>query len=474
MDPRLCAQRLLVGSWLAVAPLAGQAQAPAAPTVPVVIRNVNVVDVRAGQVISGQLVVIRGECIDAVGRRAPAGGAVRVIDGRGKYLIPGLCDAHSHALASAQQASLALPQYLLSGVTSVRDVSSTRPYAELAATAQAVETGAQPGPHLVLSGANVDGMAGAVAGARLAQTAAQAREQAVQLAAEGWASISAQALLPAPAYAGLAAGAAERRVPLTGHVPEAVTLAEALQAGQRCLEHLDKLLLACSPREAELVAERAALLQAGRAGGGLGERRPVERLQQRRAQQQAAVDAAFSPGRCALLAEELVRRGSFVVPLLGADAAGAVPAGPLSCARWHGAADSTTRALHRELVAMLHHEGVRLLAGSEASSDAPAYGRGLLEELERLVAAGLPPADALLAATLTPAALLGRQTQQGEVAPNQQADLVLLDANPLDDIRNLRRVRTVIVRGRVYDRAALDALAAEAAQPVPQAAVKGR
>ncbi|OON69948.1 amidohydrolase family protein [Hymenobacter sp. CRA2] len=455
MFPSRYVQRLLLGSLLASGLTPGQAQQPLVPKGPVVIRNVNVVDVRAGQVISNQQVVIRGGCIDVVGRQAPAGGAVLTIDGRGKYLIPGLWDAHSHALTSQPAADAALAQYLVHGVTGVRDVSSARPRAELAETVRAVDAGERPGPHLVLAGV-LDGPGTFSPGARLAHTQAQGRAQVDTQAAAGWACIETRALLPRAAYLGAAEAAAQRRLGFGGDIPEAVTVGEALAAGHRCVAHLDKVLLGCSPRETEIVAARAAILTGPR---------PAWTLQQHRAEQQAAINADFNPGRCARLAADLVQRGTFVVPLLGADQAES-PNGPGTCARWHGAADSTTVALHRQLVAMLHHEGVRLLAGSDAGPQQDAaYGLGLIEELERLVAAGLPPDEALLTATLVPAVLLGRQTELGEVAPAHNADVVLLDANPLDDIRNLRRVQTVIVRGRIYNRAALDALAAEAAKP---------
>jgi imidazolonepropionase-like amidohydrolase len=109
-----------------------------------------------------------------------------------------------------------------------------------------------------------------------------------------------------------------------------------------------------------------------------------------------------------------------------------------------------------------HRAGVRVLAGTDAGDSFVYPGSSLHDELAELVAAGLTPAEALRAATLGGAEFLGRTADFGAVRAGRMADLVLLDADPLADVRNTARIRAVVVGGRLLDRAALDGLVAGA------------
>jgi imidazolonepropionase-like amidohydrolase len=116
---------------------------------------------------------------------------------------------------------------------------------------------------------------------------------------------------------------------------------------------------------------------------------------------------------------------------------------------------------HAKIVALMQRNGVGLLAGTDTGDPYVVPGRALHDELELLVQAGLSPAQALRTATLNPARYFGIQTQAGSVDRGKRADLVLLDANPLEDIRNVRKISAVILRGRLLDRARLDRLTKE-------------
>jgi imidazolonepropionase-like amidohydrolase len=118
--------------------------------------------------------------------------------------------------------------------------------------------------------------------------------------------------------------------------------------------------------------------------------------------------------------------------------------------------------LRTALVGKMDRTGVRLLAGSDAANPFVVWGFSLHEELTLLVAAGLLPLEALQAATLNPARYLESTDSLGTVEAGKLADLVLLDANPLEDIRNSQRISAVVLNGRYLDRRALDRLLAEA------------
>jgi hypothetical protein len=461
---------------------------PAAMPPPVdelVITNVNVVDVDLGKIEPHRNVLMRNGSIISVGQWVPVGRAVPTIDGTGKYLVPGLWDGHTHALASADEERVALPLYVAHGVTSIRDVTTGRPLNDLLRTYQALETGVRVGPRVELAGPVLDASADEHTGLGFAATRTEGRAQAEALMQAGWCSLQAGAYLSHDAFWGMATAAQEGRVHVAGVVPEAVTVLDAIAAGQRGIEHTDKLLLGCSSREGELVEARAQALAGPR---------PLATLQARRRAQQPLVLASFSPGRCTALARALVQYRAWVMPGLVAhdfdrrrDPAPADPRFRSVPARvrqqWALAARQRPRlsagklarsrlanSLQRRTVATLGRLGVRLVAGSDAGSGTPNlfHGGSLHDELERLVAIGLTPAQALRAGTLNPALATGHGFDMGRIHAGYLADVVLLNGNPLADIHNLRLIQAVVLRGRLFDRAALARLVTEAEQAANQ------
>ncbi|MCB2379215.1 amidohydrolase family protein [Hymenobacter sp. BT635] len=476
---------LLTGLYLSAQPAA--CQRTDKPTTPLpaagslVITNVNIVDVVSERVLEGRTVVILDGCIVSVGTRAPAGRAVQRVDGRGKYLIPGLWDGHTHALATAAEEQVALPLYVAHGITSIRVLNTGRTRADLQATVRAVEAGQRVGPRIELAGASFEAPVGEEAG-QFPTTYAQGQEWAAARLQQGWRALQSSPLLSRDAYLGIAEAAQTWNVPLVGAIPESVTALQAVAAGQRIIEPADKLLLGCSSREEEWVA--AQVYYQAKA-------KPDAALTELGRTRQAALGSTFRPSRATHLAEALAQEKTFVVPLLQTSllAAAAVPSpdSPLwryvpagVRQKWQQARPAVARpaqaqrltldSLQKALVAALQRQGVPILAGSDAgwSSSSRFHGSSLLTELEQLVAAGLTPAQALRAATVAPAAATGHRFEQGQVEVDFHGDLVLLDNNPLDDIRNLRHVRAVVLRGRLYDRAALAALAAEAERVAQQ------
>jgi hypothetical protein len=247
-------------------------------------------------------------------------------------------------------------------------------------------------------------------------------------------------------------------------------VADASDAGQRSVEHEDDLMRACSSRDAELRAtlgDRAAL--AGR------RERDVVREQAR------VLRASDDPARCGALVARLARNGTRVVPTLtvyqpyarALDTAGTHPDRLAYVPRalreaWRQRpsvaafepADSAVVAAFFSLARTgeLQRAGVRLMVGTDAPLPYVVPGFSVHDELELLVRAGLTPMQALDAATREPAAYLHALDSLGTVTQGRLADLVLLDADPLADIRNTTRIHAVITDGRLLDRAALDAM----------------
>jgi hypothetical protein len=458
------------------------------PVDELVIVNVNVVDVDLGEIEPHRNVVLRDGFIVSVGQWLPAGRGVPTLDGTGQYLVPGLWDFHTHALASAADEQLALPLYVAHGITTIRDVSAARPLADLLRTHQALETGARVGPRLELAGPVLDGSADASSILTLTATRAEGYTRAEALMRAGWRSLQVGPYLSPEAFGGIAAAARQGRVHLAGAVPEAVLVLDAIAAGQRSIEQADKLLLGCSGNEAELVAARATALAGPR---------PLPTLQAGIKAQQKDIVASFSTGRCAALAQALAQNRTAVMPGrvahdfdLRRDPAPEDPrfrSVPANVRRqWALAAHDRPHlsapklakmhladSLQRGMVATFGRLGVRLVAGSDAGSGTPNlfYGGSLHDELERLVALGLTPAEALRAGTVNPAMATGHGFEMGRIQPAYLADVVLLNANPLDDIHNLRLIQAVVLRGRLFTLPVLAGLAAEAEQEAARQAV---
>jgi imidazolonepropionase-like amidohydrolase len=275
-------------------------------------------------------------------------------------------------------------------------------------------------------------------------------------------------LLP-ETFRAIAAESNRLGIPFAGHVPTLVAPAEASDLGQRTVEHLSTIVLACSRDEERVRAEVAAAVASPRRWDSAG---PLQR------RQASVILASFDADRCRELARRFARNGTWMVPTitvlrstaflddttLAADPRLAYVF-PTAAASWNPREDFRFRGLtaedwairkavfrkQLEVIGILHREGVRFLAGTDLANPYIFPGFSLHDELANLVEAGFSPLDALRAATIEPARFLGAADSLGTVAQGRVADLVLLDADPLADIRNVGRIQAVIVDGRVYD-----------------------
>lgn len=196
-----------------------------------VIRNVNVVDVARGQVRAGLDVVIDGSKIVNVGADAAGAGTATVVDGAGKFLIPGLWDFHVHVFSAPGEEDFALPLYILNGVTGIRDVGAFRALEEQKAIAEAAERGERVGPRMVLAGAVIDGPPGAWPTIKVAASPEEGRALVRGFKSLGWNFIKTYSLVRPEVYAAIADEAAKPGMKFFGHIPEGVALADASRKG---------------------------------------------------------------------------------------------------------------------------------------------------------------------------------------------------------------------------------------------------
>ena len=444
--------------------------AVAVPAYDLAIASVTPVDAVSGT-RDPQTVLLRdGRIVALVPPTTPLEDDKRRIDGSGRFLIPGLWDLHVHITYEPALADTFAAQLLDYGITSVRDTGGVLP--ALLPAVERWRSSTEPTPHLYFGGPLLDGRLVVYDGAARPligvghRGAEAARARVAELKAVGASFIKIYEMVEDEVFDALVAAAAEAQLPIAAHVPLAV---DPLRAGPALasLEHLRNLDLACADEAETMLAERRARIQDTADGGGFELRRAMHQEQRTRAYAGVAVDSkrcravqdAFSNTvHVPTLRLNTISRFS---PAARADWQEALSALPTSLAeRWLSQARSfqgrgTELALRYSewsltLTRALADRGAPIGAGTDTPIAQAIPGYALHTELERLVDAGLTPRQALAAATVAPARFFRWPPErEGRVAVGHPADLLLLDANPLDAIKNTRSISAVVLRGEL-------------------------
>lgn len=446
--------------------------------VPLAITHVTIVNPQ-GPPQKGMTVLVSGGVIEWIGSSAdpkhPAHKDELQLDARGKFLIPGLWDMHTHlAGISADPAwskRVLLPLLIANGITGIRDMGGD--LHALQEWRREIASSTLLGPQIVAAGpmllpAPRPGKAkstdpsilevGSPADARAAVDALQKQGadfiKVIQLSRE--------------AYFAVAEESKKDGITFVGHIPTAVTASEASAAGQKSIEHIiySSLALDCSSQEADL-------------------RRRLVEAAAKKDDSDAAVyndaDKTFSQQKAAALWATFNHNGTWVTPTLYsisvlAHSPQRSPDDPLLAyvplalqKEWRPTRPPSQKVLSeavwwerqyendRKLTGEMHRAGVRLLAGSDSLDRYVFPGSSLQYELRELVAAGLTPQEALQTATENPAEFLGRK-DVGTIAAGLRADMVLLDADPSRNIENTQKISGLILAGQYLSRKDLDAL----------------
>lgn len=457
-----------------------------APSAAIAITHVTVVDVTGGSPLTDATVVVRSNRIASIrsGDSAGTPADARVVDGRGKYLIPGLWDMHVHA-AWPNIADPVAELYVANGVTGVRDMWGDPGIIRDWRARVAERDGRHP--RLVAAGNLVDGPEPVWPNSIRVRNANDARDVVRSHQRDGADFIKVYSHLPRDAYFAIAEESRKLGIPFAGHVTIAITAAEASQAGQRSIEHLTGVALGCSALESQITDETSQTID----GRGWAAASAFERAAG------GLIDSTYDAGRCDSLAALFVRNQTWQVPTLTVrynvthldDPA--LEKDPrlryiprFVRQRWFDRAEtiergSTRAALAQQaqfrretmIVGQLWRDGVPILAGTDELNPYCLPGFSLHDELARLVSAGLTPLAALQAATINPARFVQATDSLGTVTVGKVADLVLLDGDPLADIRNVSRIVAVVANGRLIDSADRERLlndAAGASGPVQQ------
>lgn len=423
------------------------------------ITGVNLISMTSDQMMANATVVVRNGRIAEVGPsakvKAPAG--AKIIDGRGKYLMPGLADMHVHLFSDSDAPDSVGPYELgalvANGITVTRFMMGTP--AQLVLKKEVME-GKLAGPQMWLASPEFAGRAyGDFKGEAVPN--AEAARAAVQRSVDaGYDFIKITLFVGREAYDGLTDEAGKLGIPVVGHVDPAVGVPHALAAGQH-IEHLDNYV-------EQLLADTAPMRSSV---SDRGVYKPDNWLSLK----------YIDDGKLARLAGLTARSGTYTTPTLtifkNAFALG-IPDSvvtrwpdykmyPAALKQLYGNARDQYWArpvaedlrlkwvnTRNRLVRAIADSGGRIMAGSDAPEFFHSYGWTLHRELQSLVAAGLSPYEALSAATRTPAQFLGATAEWGTIEKGKRADFLLLTANPLADISNTMKIEAVSVGGRWF------------------------
>lgn len=443
--------------------------------------NVTIIDAEQGQIDDMTVIVQKEKIVKVIkSKDIKLSDTNTIIDASGKFLVPGLWDAHVHFAYIEELAPSMFDLFLAYGITSVRDTGGKIDFVKkwkdlsLANPASA--------PRVMIAGPLLDGMPNVYNGSTPQRpplsVGAGSVEEAVKivddLVAKGVDLIKAYEMLTPEQFEAVCARAKENGLKVTGHVPLSMDVASAAKAGMNSMEHLRNVEMSSAADSEELLEERRNMLAQGAKDEG-----GVLRARIHAAQRTNAV-INQSQENVATTLEALKKYDVWQIPTLTIMTG--ISRRPFSQKEWRDGfkylpkvvaddwnsgvdgvneleitdAQKTYEAWVFDMVQKMNKEGIEILAGTDCPIFFLTPGRSLHEELIYLRDAGMSTLEVLASATSKPAEYFNLQDQIGLVKEGMIADLLLLDKNPLEDIENTQSINTVIKNGAVYGRSDLD------------------
>lgn len=454
-------------------------------TVPVAITNVTIIDMTGSAPRRGMTIVLVGDSIAKIGptRRLPVPPGSIQIDGTGRFLVPSFWDMHVHIL----NADRMLPLFVANGVLDVRDLGVPN-MDELLEWKKHAAAGALLSPRIMTAGRVVDGDPPSNREYSIVvRNAANARQAVRDLHAKGVDVIKVYEVLSRESYFAIADETRKLGLPFTGHTPSAITTTEASDAGQRSIEHLGHILEHSSSAPETISARRnepikeddyfAFTTRLGRVYDAT--------ISTYDAKKAGEIFARFRRNKTWQVPTLVVKNGRTFIDEL--DAKGDPRTKYVEASQrnyWKPQVGFFSRYRTQEYIAAakryfqtemnlvrdMQMERVGILTGTDAPNAYVIAGFSLHDELELLVTAGLTPLEALISATRNPAEYAGELHRKGTIQKGKIANLILLDADPLRDIRNTTRIYAVVQNGKVLRRSDLDKILGDVEKAANRAA----
>ena len=439
-----------------------------------VFMHVTIIDATGAPAKPDMTVVIIGGRISAIGKagRISVPNGSQVVDASSKFLIPGLWDMHVH---TSDRVFLSL--FVANGITSVRDMGvSPDGFEQLQQWRKQIADGALVGPRIIAAGITVDGRNGRPKSLNVT-TESEARQAVISLKQRGVDFVKVYSMLSREAYFALADETKQQGLTFAGHIPVSVSAAEASDAGQKSVEHLLGVVAACATNEAELLNEaRQAVAKSGFAAFS-------------RAEVQAEIKSldTYDEKKATALFGRFVKNGTWQVPTIVGFGGVLITDQSFFTSdprlkyipvetreAWKAQRLALLKSLPTDFLAnrqrlfqkqldltgAMHRAGVQLMAGTDSPGLYVFPGFSLHDELTLLIKAGLTPMEALQAATRDPARYAGVLDSLGTIEIGKIADLVLLEGNPLEEIRNTRKIAAVVLGGKLLLKSRLEVLLA--------------
>jgi imidazolonepropionase-like amidohydrolase len=434
------------------------------------IENITTIDAKNG-LLKNQTLIIKGGKIYKIAttNELKLSQKNKIIDGSGKYLIPGLWDAHIHFAFIEELAPNMLDLFLAYGVTGVRDTGGQIDFVKQWKEKSLANP--KSTPRVMIAGPLLDGMPNVYNGSDASHpplstglSSVNAVEKQVNmLDSMGVDFLKAYEMLTPKQFKKITQLAREKGLKVTGHVPLSMDVISASNAGLNSMEHMRNLELSCASNAEELLEDRKQLL-----GSGKNDTGAVLRSQIHKTQRIPAIEN-YDDNKANEVLRVLAKNETWQIPTLALYVSTRLKENfnylPDAIKKeWEKGLKNRKSTLGRaqyaewmlKMVGKIHQNKIEIMAGTDTPIGYLTPGLSLHEELNLLVKSGLSPLEAIKTATLNPAKYFNLDTELGWIGENTWADLVILDANPLENINNTKSINAVLKQGNYFDRNKLD------------------
>jgi imidazolonepropionase-like amidohydrolase len=439
------------------------------------IENITTIDAKNG-LLENQTLIIKNGKIHKIAHTSQLNLSQKnkIIDGNGKYLIPGLWDTHVHFAFIKELAPNMLDLFLAYGITGVRDTGGQIDFVKQwkdKSLANPTST-----PRVMIAGPLLDGMPNVYNGSdpwhpHLStglSSVENVEKQVNMLDSMDVDFLKAYEMLTPEQFSKITELAKKKGLKVTGHVPLSMDVISASNAGLNSMEHLRNLEMSCASNAEELLKKRRQLLAAGKNDTGADLRSRIHK-----SQRISAIDN-YDDNKAKEVLQVLAKNETWQIPTLALYVSTRLKENfkflPSSIKKdWEKGleainskkpllADKKYPNWMLKMVGEIHKNKIEIMAGTDTPIRYLTPGLSLHEELSLLVKSGLSPLEAIKTATLNPAKYFNLDSELGLIGENMLADLVILDANPLEDINNTKRINAVFKQGNYFNRNKLDAI----------------